>query len=646
MHAADLIRQYEDRDLLRLLTAGSVDDGKSTLIGRLLHDSHLVYEDHLQAVERASQRGGSAGGATDFSLLLDGLLAEREQGITIDVAYRYFATPRRKFIIADTPGHVQYTRNMATGASTAEIALILVDASAGVLDQTRRHSFIASLLGIRHLLLVVNKMDLVDWSEAVYESIRSEFLDFSARLDVGEVRTIPLSALRGDNVVHRSTNMPWYPGAPLLHTLETVHVASDRNLIDLRFPVQLALRPHRGFRGYAGTLASGRLRQGDEVLLLPSGRTSRVRSIVTFDGDRAEAVPPMAVTVTLDDELDLSRGDMLARPDNRPQVTATFDAMLVWMSEHPLIPGRAYRVKHTTREVNGQVAEVVYQVDVNTLRHRPTETLGLNEIGRVRLQLDAPLYCDPYTRNRATGAFILIDRVRNDTVAAGMVLARRADDPAETPTGRPGAEPRSAWVQARASRVRPGERAERLGHGAGTVWLTGLPCSGKTTLALALERQLFELGALAQVIDGDNLRLGLSRDLGFTPGERAENVRRAAAVAALLNDAGLISIVALVSPEDEARQAALERIGAQRCVLVHLDAPLDVCRGRDERGLYARAERGEILAFSGVSAPYEAPGEPTLRLATGDLDVQVCVERIVDVLRARGWLQAPNRDLR
>ncbi len=637
MDATALIRQYEERDLLRLLTAGSVDDGKSTLIGRLLHDSHLVYDDHLAAAQEASRRGGGAAGdETDLSLLLDGLLAEREQGITIDVAYRYFATPRRKFIIADTPGHVQYTRNMATGASTAELALILVDASAGLLPQTHRHSFIASLLGIRHLLLVVNKMDLVGWSEPVYDKIRTEFLDFCTRLDVGEVRTIPLSALQGDNVVRRSDNMPWYDGPPLLHVLETVHVASDRNLIDLRFPVQLGLRPDPTFRGYAGTVASGRLRKGEEVLLLPSEQRSRVHSILTFDGERDEAVPPMAVTVTLTDELDLGRGDMLVRPNNRPDVTASVDAMLVWMSEQPLVPGRTYRLKHTTREVNAQVAEVVYGVDVTSLRRQEAAGLGLNEIGRIRLQTDAPLYCDPYSRNRATGAFILIDRVRNGTVAAGMVLARRGEESERAASAE--GPPRSAWVQARASRVRGAERAERLGHRAGTVWLTGLPCSGKTTLALGLERRLFETGVLAQVLDGDNLRLGLSRDLGYTPGDRAENVRRAAAVASLLNDAGLVTIVALVSPEEQARRSALDSLGPERAALVHLDAPVQVCRQRDERGLYERADRGEILALTGVSAPYEAPADPDLVLPTAEVDAATCVERVVKLLRERGWI--------
>jgi bifunctional enzyme CysN/CysC len=628
---ADLLRRHERSDLLRLLTCGSVDDGKSTLIGQTL------YEDHLASLEKDSRRVGSAGGAIDFSLLLDGLKAEREQGITIDVAYRYFSTPRRKFIIADCPGHEQYTRNMVTGASTANLAIVLVDARAGILPQTRRHSFIASLLDIGHVVVAINKMDLVDWSQEVFDRIRTEYIDFATRLEVRSVHFIPISALQGDNVVDPSAHMPWYRGVPLLDYLETVHIASDRNLIDLRFPVQLAMRQDMSFRGFAGTLASGILRPGAEVMVLPSRQRTRVRDVVTWDGALEEAFPPMAVTVTTTEEIDIGRGDMLVHPRNLPRVGQELDAILVWMSETPLDRRRTYRIKHTTREAHAEVSELRYRFDVNTLHRAPADSLALNEIGRARVAVSRPLAYDPYRRNRATGSFILIDPVTNGTVAAGMILDRSRDD--EDAIARPDAAASRGLLRPHPSRVGPSERAERLGQEPATVWLTGLPKSGKSTIAYALERRLFDAGYLVHVLDGVNLRLGISDNLGFGAPERSENVRRAAHVAKLAAGAGLITIVALVSPQESDRAAARAIIGAERFIEVHLSAPLEVCEARDEEGLYRRARAGEIDRFTGVSAPYEPPRAPELVLPTHEINVDDAVGRLADLLAGRGVLR-------
>ncbi|HKE20390.1 MAG TPA: sulfate adenylyltransferase subunit CysN [Kofleriaceae bacterium] len=645
---ADLLRRHERSDLLRLLTCGSVDDGKSTLIGRLLHDSKTLYEDHLASLEADSRRVGSAGGAIDFSLLLDGLKAEREQGITIDVAYRYFSTPRRKFIIADCPGHEQYTRNMVTGASTANLAIVLCDARAGILPQTRRHSFIASLLDIGHVVVAVNKMDLVDWSRDVFERIRAEFVEFATRLEVRSVHFIPISALEGDNVVEPSARMPWYRGVPLLDYLETVHIASDRNLIDLRFPVQLALRQDASFRGFAGTLASGILRPGVEVMVLPSRQRTRVRSVVTWAGEIEEAFPPMAVSVTTEDEVDISRGDMLVHPRNLPRVGQEIDAVLVWMSETPLDRQRTYRIKHTTREAHAEVSELRYRFDVNTLHRLPADSLALNEIGRVRVQVSRALAYDPYRRNRSTGSFILIDPVTNGTVAAGMILDRSRDEDDAAAAGAGGAASGAAGARSAVargllrphpSRVGPSERAERLGQQAATVWLTGLPCSGKSTIAYALERRLFDAGYLVHVLDGENLRLGISENLGFGAVERSENVRRAAHVAKLASGAGLITVVALVSPGEADRAAARAIVGAERFIEVYLSAPVEVCEARDQEGLYRRARAGEVERFTGVSAPYEPPRAPDLALPTHEIAVEDSVARVVDLLAARGVLR-------
>ncbi|MBP7145977.1 MAG: sulfate adenylyltransferase subunit CysN [Acidobacteria bacterium] len=621
------------KDLLRFITCGGVDDGKSTLIGRMLYDAGLVPGDHLEALRRDSLRYGHAGkGQLDFSLLVDGLGAEREQGITIDVAYRYFATPRRKFILADTPGHEQYTRNMATGASTANLAVILIDAQHGVLPQTRRHSFIASLLGIRHVLVAVNKMDLVGYAQDVFDAVRADYADFASRLETADLHFIPVSAIHGDNVVHRSENMPWYGGAPLLNYLETVHIASDQNLIDMRFPVQYVLRPDEAFRGYCGTIVSGVLRRGDEVLALPANRRSRVKSIVTYDGELDEAVPPAAVTVTLEDDLDVSRGDLLVRPNNVPRSEQVFEAMVVWMSEDRLEPGRPYLLKHASGTTQATVAELRYKLNVNTLHREPAAALELNEIGRAKLATSRPLLFDAYKKNRGMGAFILIDRLDQATAGAGVLLDVTAAE--ETAP-----ESRPVELTRQRSRVTPEARAARLGQTPFTVWLTGLPRSGKSTIAYALENALFEMGYTAYVLDGNNLRLGISHDLSFSGLDRAENLRRAAEVARLTAELGLITIAAFVSPFEADRLAARHLLGEGRFVEVFCDAPLEVCEMRDTTGLYARARSGQIREFTGIDAPYERPLRPEVVLQTATLPVEESCRRILAYLGEAGLLK-------
>ncbi len=640
-HQSDLIatdidaylKQHENKELLRFLTCGSVDDGKSTLIGRLLYDSKMIYEDQLAALERDSKIHGTTGGDFDPALLTDGLKAEREQGITIDVAYRYFSTAKRKFIIADTPGHEQYTRNMATGASTADLAIILIDARHGVLTQTKRHSFITSLLGIKHVLVAVNKMDLVAYRQDVFERIRHDYKEFAARLDLPDLHFMPISALKGDNVVEPSTNMPWYQGPTLMHFLESVYIGSDRNLQDFRFPVQYVNRPHLDFRGYCGTIASGIVRKGDEIMALPSRKISRVASIVTFDGELKEAFAPQAVTLTLADEIDVSRGDMLVRPGNVPKLESRFDAMVVWMAEEPMVIGKTYIIKQTTNMVTGAISALRYRVDVNTLHRLEADTLQLNEIGRCAFTLSQPIAYDSYRRNRATGALIVIDRITNATVAAGMIMDRTRD-----------ADRRDHWDDEPAAVLEPGdsshvteaERAARFDQRPVTLLLTGLTASGKTTLAYALERRLFDIGKACAVLDGQNMRQGISRDLGFTAEERSENLRRSAEVAKLMNDAGLICIAAFVAPSEEVRQKAAEVVGRDRFLVVHVATPLAVCRQRDDEGHYRQADAGEIANFPGVTAPYDVPAAPDLTLSTDELSVEQCVDRLMALLEEKG----------
>ncbi|MHA4850830.1 adenylyl-sulfate kinase [Rhodococcus sp. MSC1_016] len=610
--------------LLRVATAGSVDDGKSTLIGRLLYDSKAIFEDQLESVERTSRERGDE--HADLALLTDGLRAEREQGITIDVAHRYFATPHRKFIIADTPGHEQYTRNMVTGASTADLALILVDARKGVLEQTRRHAFIASLLGIPHLVLCVNKMDLVGWSEQRFEEIKEEFRQFAIKLEVHDLTFIPVSALRGDNIAQRTANMSWYEGASLLHHLEQVHVASDRNLIDARFPVQYVVRPQRqtdstwhDFRGYAGTIASGVFKPGDEVVALPSGFTSRISAIWGPGGTTLdEAFAPSAVCVQLVDQLDVGRGDMLCRPNNRPLVGSELDAMVCWFSDQAsLNPDARYTLLHTTRAVRATVARLDYRLDVNTLHRDDTaRSLSLNEIGRVQLKISQPLMFDPYRRNHVTGSFVLVDESTNNTVGAGMITG---------PTLSPA---KVVWHAAAVS------REERSTRGR-TVWLTGLSASGKSTVAVELERRLVASGVPAYRLDGDNLRHGLNSDLGFGAADRSENVRRVGAVAQLLADAGVVAIASLISPYRADRERVREehRAAGLDFVEVFVDTPVERCEARDPKGMYAKARAGEITGFTGVDDPYEAPERAELVLRPEDGTPTEQAAKIMELLR-------------
>ncbi|MGM0486045.1 MAG: sulfate adenylyltransferase subunit CysN [Planctomycetota bacterium] len=630
------LKQHENKELLRFLTCGSVDDGKSTLIGRLLYDSKMIYEDQLASVQQDSRVHGTTGGQFDPALLTDGLKAEREQGITIDVAYRYFSTANRKFIIADTPGHEQYTRNMATGASTANLAIILIDARYGVLTQTKRHSFITSLLGIKHVLVAVNKMDLVDYSQEVFERIREDYRDFAARLELPDLHFIPISALKGDNVVDPSEAMPWYQGSTLLNFLETVYIGSDRNLEDFRFPVQLVNRPDLNFRGFCGTIASGIIREGDEVLALPSRKSSRVKSIVAFDGNQKEAFTPQSITLTLEDEIDVSRGDMLVRPGNVPQVEPRFDCMVVWMSENPLVIGKPYIFKHTTKMVTGAINTLRYQVDVNTLHRQEHETLHLNEIGRCGVTLSQPIAYDNYRRNRYTGAIIIIDRMTNHTVGAGIILARKT-----------GQDRVDHWEDesiakielAETSKVTARERVARFGQHPVTILFTGLTASGKTSIAYALERRLFDAGQASVVLAGRNMRQGISRDLGFTAEERSENLRRSVEVAKIINDAGLICVAAFVAPSEEVREKAREAVGRDRFLTVHVATPLETCRQRDQEGAYAKADSGEIANFPGVSAPYDPPPTPDLVVRLDQMPLDQCVDHVMDLLVRKNVIQ-------
>ena len=612
--------------LLRLATAGSVDDGKSTLIGRLLYDSKAVMEDQLAAVERTSRERGNE--YTDLALVTDGLRSEREQGITIDVAYRYFATAKRKFIIADTPGHLQYTRNMVTGASTAQLVIVLVDARQGLLEQSRRHAFLASLLGVQHIVLAVNKMDLIDWDQERYNWIRDEFHAFAARLDIHDVTTIPISALHGDNVVTKSDKAPWYDGPPLLSHLEDVYIAGDRNLVDVRFPVQYVIRPqtreHADHRSYAGTVASGIMRPGDEVVVLPGGNTSRITAIDGPEGPVAEAFPPMAVSISLADDIDISRGDLLARPQTQPAATTEFDAMVCWMADDAALePGRDYVIKHTTRTTRVRVTGLDYRLDVNTLRRdKGVTALKLNELGRVSFRSQVPLLLDEYTRNAATGSFILIDPDTNVTVAAGMVRDT-------TPAAGRAATPNTVRHQ---SLVTAGERLTK----GRTVWFTGLSGSGKSSVAVLVEQSLLEHGCPAYILDGDNLRHGLNGDLGFAMADRAENLRRLSHVATLMADAGLTVLVPAISPLEEHRELA-RKVHSEAGIEffeVFVDTPLADCELRDPKGLYARARAGEITHFTGIDSPYQRPKNPDLRL-TPDHTVDELARQVVELLESQ-----------
>jgi bifunctional enzyme CysN/CysC len=634
---AKYLKRHESKDLLRFLTCGSVDDGKSTLIGRLLYDSHMIYEDQLESITRDSKIYGTTDDGFDPALLTDGLKAEREQGITIDVAYRYFSTDRRKFIIADCPGHEQYTRNMATGASTCNLAVILIDARLGVIAQTRRHSFICSLLGIRHVVVAVNKMDLVDWSEQRYEEIMRDYNAFVARLNFSDIHFIPMSALRGDNVVEHSDHLSWYDGPTFLHHLETVNISTDRNLIDMRLPVQYVLRPHRDFRGFSGTLASGVLRVGDEIASLPSRKESRVRAIYGPDGEVAEAFSPMAVTVTLADEIDVSRGDMLVPVKNLPHVGNEFEAMVVWMHEDAAQAGKSYVIKHSCSVTPGVLSDIRYKIDVNTMQRekgdgngQAIERLALNEIGRCHLTLHRPISFDAYERNRATGSFIIVDRLTHVTVGAGMIVDRIVSRP------RHKRAPVSRNIVRSDSLVSSAERFALLGQKGATVWLTGLSASGKSTIARELEKALIGQGHVCYILDGDNVRHGLNRDLGFSMEDRRENIRRIAEVASLMNEAGVIVITSFISPYRLDRQSAREVIGDEAFVEVFVDTPLEVCEARDPKGLYKKARAGEIRQFTGISDAYEPPESPEIVLKTEERQPAESAQQVLDELKKQG----------
>ena len=621
-HKSDLIaedieaylHQHEHKSLLRFLTCGSVDDGRSTLIGRLLYDSKMIFEDQLAALEADSKKVGTQGGDIDFALLVDGLSAEREQGITIDVAYRFFSTDKRKFIVADTPGHEQYTRNMVTGASTADAAIILIDARKGVLTQTRRHSYLVSLLGIRHVVLAVNKMDLVDWSRETFDAIVADYRAFADQIGIRAFTAIPMSALKGDNITEPSANAPWYEGPPLMRWLEGAPVEDIQQDKPFRMPVQWVNRPDLDFRGFSGQIASGVVRPGDRVKALPSGRESTVARIVTFTGDLPQAVAGQSVTFTLTDEIDVSRGDILATAVSPPEVADQFESTLVWFDDEGLLPGRPYLMKIGARIVPVQVGEPKHKINVNTLEKLAARRLELNEIGVCNLSLASPIAFDPYAENKDTGGFILIDRMTNRTVGAGLLhFALR----------------RSQNIHWQAMDVNKAARAQSLGQSARVVWFTGLSGSGKSTIANLVEKRLHADGRHTYILDGDNVRHGLNRDLGFTEADRVENIRRVAEVSKLMVDAGLIVLVSFISPFRAERRMARELLAEGEFIEVFVDTPLAEAERRDVKGLYAKARAGELKNFTGIDSPYEAPEAPEIRIDTTQVSPEEAAEQIV-----------------
>jgi bifunctional enzyme CysN/CysC len=610
-----------DAGLLRFITCGSVDDGKSTLIGRLLYEAGLLFEDQRERLESDSRRVGTQGGELDFALLLDGLAAEREQGITIDVAYRYFQTKRRKFIVADCPGHEQYTRNMVTGASNADCAVLLLDARKGTLTQTRRHSYLVSLLGVRHVAMVINKLDLVDFSWSRFEELEAECQELTAQLGLTDVTCIPVSALHGDNVVARSSRTPWYDGPTLLEYLETVEIDEDRlQTAPFRLPVQWVSRPDANFRGFSGMVASGTVAPGDRVIALPSRRESTVERVVTFDGDLERAVAGQSVTVTLSDEIDISRGEVIASSHEPPAVGEQFEATIVWMAEDPMLRGRNYLMRVGTSTVGATIAPLKYKVDVNSLKHIAAEKLDLNEIGVCELELDRPIPFDPYRDNRDMGGFVLIDRISSQTVGAGMLNfeLRRSDN-----------------VQWQNLDIDKAAHVRLKGHRPCVLWMTGLSGAGKSTVANLLERKLHTLGCHTYLLDGDNVRHGLNKDLGFTDADRVENIRRVAEVAKLMVDAGLIVITSFISPFRSERRMARGLLEEGEFIEVFIDAPLRVAEARDPKHLYAKARRGEIRNFTGIDSPYEPPEAPEIHIDTTSTKAEQAAEQLVAELRRR-----------
>lgn len=623
------LEQHEHKTMLRFITCGSVDDGKSTLIGRLLYDSQLVFEDHLAALESDSKKVGTQGGELDFALLVDGLAAEREQGITIDVAYRFFSTERRKFIVADTPGHEQYTRNMVTGASTADAAVILIDARKGVLTQTRRHSYLVSLLGIRHVVLAINKLDLVDYSQDVFDTIVSDYAPFAEEIGLPSVVALPISALNGDNITGTSPNTEWYTGPSLIGHLESIEVDNAIATGPFRFPVQWVNRPDLDFRGYAGKVVGGQISVGDPIRVVPSGRESTISAIVTGDGGIEVATAGQSVTLCLIDEIDISRGDVIVGIQDQPAVADQFECHLIWMAEEEMLPGRQYLLKIGARTVTATLAQPKYEVNVNTLEHMASRTLQLNSIGVCNLSLDRPIPFDPYEKNRDMGGFILIDRYSNATVAAGLLhfALRRADN-----------------VHWQAVAVDKASRASLNHQKPAVIWFTGLSGAGKSTVANLVEQKLFEMGHRTYLLDGDNIRHGLSRDLGFTEADRVENIRRVSEVARLFVDAGVIVLCSFISPFQSERQMARDMFEPGEFIEVFVDASLEVAEGRDRKGLYSKARRGELLNFTGVDSPYEAPDSPEIHLDTGSgATAMESAEQVIAHLASGGVLSPPPR---
>ncbi len=617
------LEAQENKSLLRFITCGSVDDGKSTLIGRLLWDSKLIFEDQLAALEADSKKVGTQGGEIDYALLLDGLQAEREQGITIDVAYRFFSTDKRKFIVADTPGHEQYTRNMATGASNAEVAVILVDARKGILTQTRRHSYIVSLVGIKNIVVAVNKMDLVDYDQTVFDQIESDYRDFAKDLGFEEITCVPISALQGDNIIERSSKTAWYAGPTLMTHLETVQVASELKEKPFRLPVQWVNRPNLDFRGFSGTIEAGTIKPGDEIAVPASGQTSTVERIVTMDGDLQEATAGQAVTVTLSDEIDISRGDMLVEAKARPDFADQFEAKIIWMHEEALLPGRSYLVKFATQTAGAQVSELKYKVNVNTLEHTAAKTLDLNEVGICNIALDRNIAFDPYEQSPGTGRFILIDRYSNATVGVGMVdhALRRATN-----------------VHWQSLDIEKPQRSERKGQKACVLWFTGLSGSGKSTIANLVEKKLHSLHKHTYILDGDNVRHGLNKDLGFSDADRVENIRRIGETAKLFVDAGLITLTSFISPFKSERKLARDLLEEGEFIEVFVDTPLEVCEERDVKGLYAKARAGDLPNFTGISSPYEAPENPEIHIDGTRMEAEEAAEYVVSKLEEFGIL--------
>ncbi|MCR9080115.1 MAG: sulfate adenylyltransferase subunit CysN [Hyphomonadaceae bacterium] len=620
------LEAHENKSLLRFITCGSVDDGKSTLIGRLLYDSKMIFEDQLDALERDSKKQGTQGENIDFALLVDGLAAEREQGITIDVAYRFFSTDKRKFIVADTPGHEQYTRNMATGASTADLAILLIDARKGVLTQTRRHSFIASSLGIRKLVLAINKMDLVDYDEAVFKKIERDFLEFAEELSAGiEIQAIPMSALEGSNITGASDKTPWYNGPSLMEYLETVPVDDARISAPFRMPVQWVNRPNLDFRGFSGQIASGTIKPGDRVKTLPSAKETTIERVVVHGGDLDEAVAGQSVTLTFADEVDTSRGDVICIASDPAEVADQFQARVLWMADKDMLPGRRYLLKIGAKTVTATVLDLKFGIDVNTIQDKPAKTLGLNDFGVITLGLDQPIAFDPYDINRETGGFILIDRMTNNTVGLGLIdfALRRAGN--------------IHWQALDVDREALAKQKEQK---PAVLWFTGLSGSGKSTIANALQQKLFGLGKHTFVLDGDNVRHGLNRDLGFTDVDRVENIRRVSNVAKLMSDAGLITLVSFISPFRSERRMARNMMVDGEFVEVFVDTPLEVAEQRDVKGLYKRARAGEIKNFTGLDSPYEAPEDPEIQINTVEMTAEEAADQILNWMRERGWFEA------